>query len=622
MPAGSERVVVVGRDWRRRELQLEAYLDAQTIEACERDANNWIKRLRHAAVDRVPLRDRFTYRGDSLWWFVELYLHKQRTVVSALRVIRGLEALIAHERPAQMFADATPLLRLLLPQVAERHRVATDGAGAGVAFWDGRLRLLARSHFHTLAAVADRVRPARPSGVPADTRVDVVAFVHSAFWRREKEEEGYVGPVLKAVEQRLPGGRLVLVGLGPRTNFRVRRWRHRLAEFNDPEARGLPLLPIESLAGWRDIRPSKTMWRQRRRALSALAHSDDFRRAAILDGYDVWPAVRLDLLGVSHLQRPWSARSLDEAGAALDLLKPRVIVTYAEAGGWGRALALEARRRRIPLVGLQHGFIYRHWLNYLHEADEVAPSAGNSADAGFPRPDLTLVYDAFAQRHLTDAGRFPPSAIAVTGSPRLEAFAQAGRRLTAADRARIRAEAGAKPGQKLAVLATKFSQIGAWFQPLVDAIRSMPDAHLAVKCHPAEAATPYESIARSVANVCVMPASVDLAALVACADLIITVNSTAALEAMAVDVPGLILALPNNLSPFVEGGALAGVGAPGEIAAALDRLLYDQGSRSMLADRRRAFIERYQIVSESGAADRAAEAIVHLVDTRTAVARS
>jgi hypothetical protein len=252
----------------------------------------------------------------------------------------------------------------------------------------------------------------------------------------------------------------------------------------------------------------------------------------------------------------------------------------------------------------------------------MAPSVGNGADAGFPRPDLTLLYDAFAQRHLVEAGRFPPSTLAVTGSPRLEAFAQAGRRLTAGDRERLRAEAGAKPGQKLAVLATKFTQIGGWFGPLVDAIRSMPDAHLAVKCHPAEAAGPYESVARQAANVRVMPASVDLPALVACADLIITVNSTAALEAMAVDVPGLVLALPNNLSPFVEAGTLAGAARPGDIGAALGRLLYDQGSRSALADRRRAFIERYQIVSEGGAAERAAEAIVQLDDSRTAVTRS
>ena len=75
------------------------------------------------------------------------------------------------------------------------------------------------------------------------------------------------------------------------------------------------------------------------------------------------------------------------------------VVTYAEAGGWGRAIVLESRRRGIPLVGLQHGFIYRHWLNYLHEPDEMAAGSRSALDdRGFPRPTLTLLFDDYAAR--------------------------------------------------------------------------------------------------------------------------------------------------------------------------------------------------------------------------------
>ncbi len=148
--------------------------------------------------------------------------------------------------------------------------------------------------------------------------------------------------------------------------------------------------------------------------------------------------MRDEFTGVSHLQFPWSARAMDEIGAALDALKPRVAITYAEAGGSGRALVLEARRRGIKVVGLQHGFIYRHWLNYLHEPDEMAPSPDNPADRGFPRPTLTLVYDQFAAEHLVRAGHFPPESLAVAGSPRLDAFAETGRLMDDAARAALR----------------------------------------------------------------------------------------------------------------------------------------------------------------------------------------
>jgi hypothetical protein len=608
----ADLISVAGGDGVPRQVRLEDYLDAEAAESAELEANRWIKRLRDVRVEGRPLRDWMTYRGDSLWWFVELYLHKQRAIVSIHRAIFALEALVARERPASIFAGDDPLLRLLVPQLARRHGIAVRRPAVDLSRRVSRLRLLGRARFHTLSALADRVRPgARRPAMP--DAVDVVAFVHTAFWRRDRAEEGYIGPVLRELEARLPAGRLALVGLGPRTNFRMRRWKHRFAEFNDPQARALPFAPIELLAGPADIRASLSVWRSRRRTFSALCASADLRQAAVFNGCDAWPMVANELLGVTHLQLPWSARCMDEAAAALDALRPRVVVTYAEAGGWGRALALEARRRRIPLVGLQHGFIYRHWLNYLHEPDEMRPSAGQPSDHGFPYPDLTLLYDGFAQEHLVKAGSFPPSATGITGSPRLESFVETGRRMTAAERDRVRAGAGANSGQKLVVLATKFTQIGAWFAPLVHAVDETPGVHLVVKCHPAESAAPYEQAARSSRKVTVMSAGTDLAELVACADLIVTVNSTAALEAMALDVPGLVLALPNNLSPFVDAGALAGVSHPADIRMAISRLLYDEKERLVLAQARRTFIDRYGIVSTGGAAARAARTILQLV---------
>jgi len=704
--AADDRVTIADAAGNRRDVRLDDYIDAGAIEHAERAANAWIKALRHASVEEAPLRDRLTYRGDSLWWFVELFLHKERVIVSAYRAIAALESIVARERPAAILPGDSPLLRVLVPQVAQRYElgVTTERRARRPSYEDGerparrpshedgerragrpshedgerpagrpsyedgerwagrpshedgerpagrpshedgerwagrpshedgerpaerpshedekrewplsgsRLRTLARGWFHTASAMADRVRPgAGRAGVAGP--VEVAAFVHSAFWRQDRGEEGYVGPVLRALEARLPPASLVLVGLGPRTNFRVRGWRHRLAEFNDPHARDLPLIPVEALAAWPAIRPSLSVWRERHRILGALVSSPDLRRAAVIDGYDLWPILREQLLGITHLQLPWSARAMDETGAALDALKPRIVVTYAEAGGWGRALTLEARRRGIPVAGLQHGFIYRHWLNYLHEPDEMAMSARHPEDRGFPRPDLTLLYDGFAERHLIEAGCFPPSSLAVTGSTRLEAFVEAGRRLTSDERERIRASAGATPGRKLVVLATKFTQVGPWFAPLVEAIAGMTDAHLAVKCHPAEAPAPYERVAGSTPNVRVLSSGADLAALVACADLLVTVNSTAAVEAMALDVPGLVLALPNNLSPFVEAGVLAGVERCAEIGPAIRGLLYDQEKRQQLSSRRRAFVSRYGIVSEGGAADRAADAILAL----------
>ena len=110
----------------------------------------------------------------------------------------------------------------------------------------------------------------------------------------------------------------------------------------------------------------------------------------------------------------------------------------------------------------------------------------------------------------------------------------------------------------------------------------------------------------------IAPASADLTRLVAAARLLVTVNSTAAIEAMVLDVPTLVVALPNNLSPFVEAGALAGAATLAEIGPMLRALLYDQRFRDRLGEGRRTFMARYQIAADGRAAARAADAIVRL----------
>jgi hypothetical protein len=592
---------------------LSSCLDAQSAERAEREANAWIKSLRHVEVDGRALRDRFVFRGDSLWWFAELYLHKRRVVNTILRTLEALEALAERERPLALgVAGGDDMVIHVARQFAEGRRLAWRGAPqAALARWRHRLEPAWRGAFYSTAAVADRLRPGhRPPCSPGAVRV--AAFVHSAFWREATDEESYLGPVLRELSDVLGPGRLHLVGLGPRTNFRSRTWRQRLAEFRDPQASRLPFAPVETYASRTALAPAAAVWRDRRAIRRALLSSEALRASCVFRGCDAWPLLRDEFTGISHLQFPWSARAMAEAGAALDALRPRAVLTYAEAGGWGRALALEARRRGIPLVGLQHGFIYRHWLNYLHEADEMAPSPANPADRGFPRPHLTLVYDLFAAHHLLEAGHFPPDSVAVSGSPKLDAFLETARSMDDAARASVRASVGVEPGQHLVVVATKYTQIARDFGALIRAAAEMPDVRLVVKCHPAETPEAYDRAARAGASVTIAPATADLARLVASSSLVVTVNSTAAIEAMPLDVPALVVSLPNNLTPFVEAGAVAGAASAAEIGPALRALLYDEQFRARLARGRRAFMERYQIAPDGRAAARAAAAIARL----------
>ena len=162
------------------------------------------------------------------------------------------------------------------------------------------------------------------------------------------------------------------------------------------------------------------------------------------------------------------------------------------------------------------------------------------------------------------------------------------------------------------VVAAKFTQISQVFPQLVRESGGIPGVRLVVKPHPAETAAPYLAAAQGAAHVAIAPAGVDLADLTRVARLLVTVNSTAAIEAMVMGVPSLVLAMPNNLTPFVEAGAMAGIDEGEPIGPALRALLADDGGRAELVRGSAAFMERYRVGSDGGAARRAAEEIVRL----------
>jgi hypothetical protein len=591
-------IACVTRQGAIRRTTIRALLAPALRERARDETYRWIKQLRHARFDGVPMRERFTYNGDSLWWFTELYLHKMRRLETAIGTVLALDQAHATLEPARIAVDSPDAaVREAASAFGLSRRLAIDVTGS-----DLRTRRDASTYWTEVVARLSRFhRTRRPR-----QRARVAAFVHTAFWKAGGETEGlgretYIGPVLDAVAARIGADDLVCVGVGPRRNFRARRWWDPIAATGAPGQ----VIPVEDLAPSRALSGSVQVLRRRRMLAAALTEGADIRAAGTVLGCDLWPLLARELTQAALVQWPWSARVLDEAGAAIDALAARVVVTYAEAGGWGRAIVLAARRRGVPSVGIQHGFIYRHWLNYLHESDEFAPAG---ADEGFPAPDRTLLFDGYARAHLERLGHFPPARLAVTGSARLDDLA---RRVEALQPARpaIREELGARPEGRLVVLVAKFSEIRDELPALAAALAARPEARLVVKPHPAETATLYQPFVATVPNAAILPASADLARLLAAADGLVTMNSTVAIDGLVLGVPSLVIGWPTNLSPFVEAGVMLG-GATLPLAESLGRLLYHQPTRDALRSRAREFAGTHAMRADGLAAARAADEIL------------
>src|SRR5262249_54251688 len=147
-------------------------------------------------------------------------------------------------------------------------------------------------------------------------KASIAAFIHTAFWKTaDPHHESYIGPVLDALAKRVAESDLVFVGVGPRRNFRARRWWDPLTSSSD---RNAPAIPIERVAPQHALEGSRALWRERRTLATEVTRGDDVRSAASFRGCDLWDVLRPELEAAALLQWPWSARAMDEAGAALD----------------------------------------------------------------------------------------------------------------------------------------------------------------------------------------------------------------------------------------------------------------------------------------------------------------
>ena len=140
-----------------------------------------------------------------------------------------------------------------------------------------------------------------------------------------------------------------------------------------------------------------------------------------------------------------------------------------------------------------------------------------------------------------------------------------------------------------------------------------------IKPHPAETAAGYAAALSGQSAAITAPAALDLASLLAVSAVVVTVNSTVAIDAMVLGIPGMVVGLPNNLSPFVERRAMAGVGGGGRqtgsgmadaLTLELSRLTGDEEYRAGLLEQARIFAAEYGVKPDGQSARRAAAEIL------------
>ncbi len=311
---------------------------------------------------------------------------------------------------------------------------------------------------------------------------------------------------------------------------------------------------------------------------------------------------RVPILGRESL-RTWLLRmSLRTAQAArairhlFDAFPPTVLVTASDTAFWGYCATLEASRRGIPSVTLQHGMM-------VGEAGYVPVASTRFAAWGE------------ASAHWLRARGVPADKIAVTGAPRLDVIFNGQRR----PRETVAAALGVDAGIRWVVLATNpipFERNAALLETARGGVARWGEpAVLLVKLHPSEDPAPYRARIAGNPGIAVVPhGGVDLYDLLAQADAILTFHSSVGLEAMALDRPVVSLEAfgEENPLPYARTGAAAAARTADDLA----RVLREDVAPGRRAQERRAarasFVRENLFATDGKSSQRVRDLVVSL----------
>lgn len=373
-----------------------------------------------------------------------------------------------------------------------------------MAFLEARLRALA----------------AEPGAVLAVVRSASFHVIHGAGGQRRGDP--YVTPVLDALTNRGQPVVTVAIALGIR---RDEDW-----DLIERDERMLPM----SFINRRSTPPPDDR---------AVASEVAARIAAIPDipldveGFDLGPALRSLVTDLG----PWFERQRHGMLAAERILlelRPSTLFT-----GWEGARTMwlaAARRLAIPSLAVQHGVIYPNNPDYYRPLHD-----------GLVRPDVTCVYGPYERDLLVRGGRYAPSTVVVTGSPRVDP--DGALRPSAPDeRDEVRRELGIEDGDRLLVVSAARNPVGDEIHSVSMVARvldgPLPGIHVVFKLHPEEpSGEHYEALLAGLARAGDYPPirvsvvrDVDLYRLLRAADAHLGQYSTVLTDAVLTGTPNMI----------------------------------------------------------------------------------
>jgi hypothetical protein len=302
--------------------------------------------------------------------------------------------------------------------------------------------------------------------------------------------------------------------------------------------------------------------------------------------------VRQRFREVVHRHLPSAVYYLAAFDELIRTWRPEVSVVTNETGYAGRAAVAACRGASTRSVGVQHGLITRHHIEYVNDA----LSMDRRNPWSCPWPDLTALDGTFYESVLTRVGAYPKDATVVTGQMRYEATRRNGGMSLREERPSI-------------LVATHPFERGRWIAHVLEACKEL--GGLKIKPHPLEDPGFYERVARTAREARVIREG-DVMSLLGSASVLVTGFSTTIVEAALAGCPAVLFnpfGTPEAI-PFTELGGAIRAESVGDLRTAVSQVLEGGDVLQKLEQGRDSFLGAFAFGGSTGCASRLADAIL------------
>ncbi|MBI2857547.1 MAG: hypothetical protein HYX90_00595 [Chloroflexi bacterium] len=306
---------------------------------------------------------------------------------------------------------------------------------------------------------------------------------------------------------------------------------------------------------------------------------------------------------------PEIIRHIEAANTILDKERPLSIVLVDDSSRMERSMSAVARLKGIPTVQTSYGLYATH--------------------AVASRTDRTAVWGEGTKRFLTENRLAPEHSIELTGNPGSGVMKAKAAGIPTEE---IFAKLGIPFGKKVVLFCSQglhypitAENRGRITASVYRAAQELSDCWFVTKLHPCEGSELHHQMVRELGlrNVCITENANLYECFKAC-DVALAYFSGTALEAMVMDKPVVIVNMTGwpELLPYVAGGAALGATVPEDVAPAIRKALFDDETRSRLAQARGPFVLEWDGPQDGLAAQRVARLAIDMGRKYEALAKS